>query len=256
MNLNKESIKAQLTPKNIVFLIVGALLIWYTYLYMNAKDELQSNLDLLNASQKETVFYKDKYGRESALSEQMKVINADQFLKLKSSDSIITELQQLVKDNKNKLSEGGSSATVIKSEGQVIKTTPTVINTPGTIEDGFEYETNYEDKWAKYNIIANKDSIKLDFKYVDKYSLVLGKQKDSTLSFFPRLLSKKVDYAWVTTASPYSKIKSTKTMQVVVPPEPRLSLGIQAGYGFGGSNLQPAPYVGIGVSYRLLYLGL
>lgn len=264
MNSNNESKRTLLTVKNIMLAVVSALLVFYFISWYLANASSKEKDALLKTSTADVIFYKDKYGKEVALTEQLKVENANTFLKLKSSDSLIVALQLLVKDNKDKLS-GNSSATIIKTEGSIKKNTSTIVTKDKDKDKGKEneiefdnfptYSTKFKDKWTEYSIIADKDSISVDFRYVDKYSLVLGKEKDKSLSLFTRLFSKKIDYAWVTTESPYSKIKETKTLQVTVPKEPKLSLGIQAGYGFS-KDLQPAPYIGIGVSYKLISLGL
>lgn len=263
MNLNDESSKTLFTFKNMAVVVLSLLLaLFITAWYNKVQSDKEKDALILSAN-KEMVIYKDKYGREVARTEQLKVENANTYLQLKFTDSLNLELQKLVKDNKGRISDNGS-ATVIESEGKIDKktptvVTPTVVNTPNDTEymDNLpSYSTKYKDAWVDYNIEADKDSIKLNLKYIDKYSIVLGKEKDTSLSLIPRLFSKKIDYAWVTTESPYSKIKKTKTLKVTVPPEPKLSLGVQAGYGFGGKDLQPAPYVGIGVSYRILSLGL
>ena len=262
MNLNTESKLTLFTPKNILMIVFILFAIYFATAWYNANERSKEQESLLKSANSEMVTYKDKYGREVVLTEQLKVENANTFLKLKSSDSLIVALQLLVKDNKDKLS-GNSSATIIKTEGSIKKNTSTIVTKDkdkikdNEIEfDNFPtYSTKFKDKWTEYSIIADKDSISVDFRYVDKYSLVLGREKDKSLSLFGRLFSKKIDYAWVTTESPYSKIKETKTLQVTVPKEPKLSLGIQAGYGFS-KDLQPAPYIGIGVSYKLISLGL
>lgn len=264
MNLNTESKSTLLTVKNIMLAVVSALLVFYFISWYLANASSKEKDALLKTSTADVIFYKDKYGKEVALTEQLKVEIADTYLRLKFKDSLNIELQKLVLDNKIRL-KGSGSATIIKTEGSIKKNTSTIVTKGKDKDKGKEneiefdnfptYSTKFKDKWTEYSIIADKDSISVDFRYVDKYSLVLGKEKDKSLSLFTRLFSKKVDYAWVTTASPYSKIKETKTLQVTLPPEPKVSFGIQTGYGIS-KDLNPSPYIGIGISYKLFSLKL
>lgn len=263
MNTESASSWVQKNASTIVSCIVALVACLFIYSFFDQSQEIQVKNDLIESQNTLMVTYRNKDSSMVALTETLKLARAQDLLRLKSSDSIINQLQKIVEENKSRLKDNGS-ATVINSQGIISKTTPTDKKpytptvprdrTKDIVEELPEYSTSFKDKWVNYSINANSDSISLKLKYKDIYSVVVGTEKDSTLPFFKKLFSEKKDYAWVTTESPYSEIKSTKTTTITVPPKPRLSVGIQAGYGLTAGNVIVSPYVGIGVSYRLFYL--
>lgn len=268
MNIEPASSWVHTNRSKILSWIIALTVMLFIYSFFTQSRKIEAQQDLIEAQSDLMITYRNKDSNLVSYNKVLKVTRANDLLKLKSSDSTIIQLQKLVKDNSDRL-KGSGSATVINSQGTINKTTPTVVinsdpkipninKVPETNKDTINkfptYSSSYKDKWVKYDILSSKDSTTLKLKYIDIYSIVVGTEKDQSLPFLKRTFSARKDYAWVTTESPYSEIKSTRTTSITVPPKPRLSVGIQAGYGLTAGTLVTSPYIGIGISYRLFYL--
>jgi ElaB/YqjD/DUF883 family membrane-anchored ribosome-binding protein len=142
-------------------LVIVGILLWQAHNESQKSDEVTA---LLEASNKEVIFYRDAQGRSVAQIEQLKTLNVNDFLKTAYKDSLITELQKAVKESKSKINNGGS-VTVAHSEGKIDKTTESVrekdpIDTTKTI-----IKSHFKDKWVEYFTDARLDSTKVVIKY-------------------------------------------------------------------------------------------
>lgn len=252
---------------NLYRIVIGILIIICILLLTktcNSGNELDSLRSMYNSANTKTQHYKDKWGREVAKSEQVKSMDITDFTNAEFSDPTMKELQEEVRKNADRLKEGGS-VTVIKTTGQISKTTPTSVTYPKPIEKTIPnkpcdtvyaiYSTPYKDKWIEYNIVAQRDSTKLDFSYSDTFSVTLGEEKNDSLPRLKRWFSEPVSYAWVTSESPYTKVKETKTYKVSTVKPSRISVGLIGGYGYDLIGLKPTVFIGIGTSYRLFDIG-
>lgn len=192
--------------------------------------------------------YKDKEGNQVAQIALLTDLNSNQFLKIKSKDAIIIELQQAVKEEKNKIKNGGS-VTVINSSTNFTGTTTTTITSTNPVINGDTirlypvYETRSKDTlWIKYVIKSSKDSTNLDLQVKNKYKVVIGSVKDGWF--------KRKPIAEVTNYNPYTDTKSMRAFEVKDTRKNRISLGLQGGYGITLRGL--SPYVGLGINFRLL----
>lgn len=261
MYFNLKSLWTKITLERVILIAVTALTIFYAIAWNESKNKYLELKKSNTGTSSELVTYKDKYGREVAKSTQLESENLDAFIKLSTSDSLINELREVVKSNKSKLSSNKGAVILITAEGNVNKTTSSS-TLPIVTDDRINssvmptYVSWFSDEWVEYDIKASTDSIEVDFTYVDKYSVILGSEKDKSLPFIKRLFSSKIDYAWVTSYSPYSKVKSTKAVNFTKIPEPKLNLGFTVGYGVNPTNLSLSPYVGVGISYSILSLKL
>jgi hypothetical protein len=230
---------------SIVLLIIILFLLGLTYSGSSKYEDLK---EMYEASEKETVFYKDELGRESARSETIKSLKIKDFTKAIFNDPEMKKLQEAVEFNSSRLRNGGS-VTTINTGGTVNNTTST------TIINDTTYTSKFKDKWIDYNIIANKSETILNLKYTDNYTVTFGTEKDTSLPFFKRLFSEPKSYTWVTSESPYTTIKSTKTYAPKSLTSSRLSVGLIGGYGYDLIGLKPSVFVGVGTSYRLFDIG-
>ena len=166
--------------------------------------------------------------------------NSKQFLKMRTQDSMIMKLQDVVKDYKNKLQKPGTSATVITSTTTVEGTMPTQVvqgTTPVAKESFPQYNSSRQTKWIDLAIQARRDSTSFQLKVRNEYSVVLGYEK-------------RKPFAEVTNYNPYTETTDMRTYSVFVSPPKRISLGIHAGYGVVGTKF--GPYIGIGLNYDLI----
>lgn len=238
--------------KNILIVLFVILSFFFFNQYNAAKADLIVKEKMIEAAESKTVFYKDELGRQVAKSNVVESMKIEDFTKAVFNNPAMIELQKLAKENSKKISHGGS-VTYIQSGGEIDREGDTHVTIDA--EQNPVYTDTFKDKWIEYDIQATRTKVGLHLKYNDEYSIVIGSEKDSTAGFFKKLFLKPKPVAWVTTASPYSKIKESKTYQITDTENSRLSVGAMAGYGVNLANLKPAPYVGLGVSYRLFSLG-
>lgn len=232
-------------------LVIVGILLWQAHNESQKSDEVTA---LLEASNKEVIFYRDAQGRSVAQIEQLKTLNVNDFLKTAYKDSLITELQKAVKESKSKIKNGGS-VTVAHSEGKIDKTTESVVEKDRIDTTKTIIKSHFKDKWVEYFTDARLDSTKVVIKYSDSYIITSGLEKDKSLPFFKRLLSDPVPYTWVTTESPYSEVKSVKSYAKSYEVPSRWSLAIIGGYGYNLVEVKPGVFIGIGTAYRLFDIG-
>lgn len=201
-------------------------------------------------------FYKNRSGQKVARISVLETNFTKDFLKIKSQDSIIIQLQAKVKEYESKLKDNGS-VTNINSNTTINKGTVAVVYSEDdpmffwrkrlpekdSLKKKDVYFSSFNDKWLQYQISAFKDTIYLDLKTRDSYSVIIGSER-------PKWYKKSVSFVDVITESPYNEIKSVRSYKVTKDKPKRFSLGIQVGYGF--SSLIPKPYIGIGLSYNIL----
>ena len=104
---------------------------------------------------------RNKLNQEITKSSLIQVENEKMFLEMKSKDSTIIWLQEVVKDYKGKL----NSATVLSNITESKGTSTTIITESDTVyKDSIAYihstyETSYNTEWDSGYVKANKDSI-------------------------------------------------------------------------------------------------
>lgn len=193
-------------------------------------------------------YYKDKTGLEHATNTVLTASHASLLLSLKTTDSLVKELQQRVKEYKKELKNGGS-VTVIRTTDTVYKNTNTTVSFPVKDSCKPEYKTTFKDKWIEYNIKANYDTISLEYKANHNFSVVIGEKRN-------KWYKKKYPFVDVSDENTYSKIKGLRAFEVKNNTKSRFSVGVQLGYGSNLLNLKGGffPYIGIGGQFTILKL--
>ena len=93
------------------------------------------------------------------------------------------------------------------------------------------------------NAIARKDSLHLNQKIINEYSVVIGEESQGW--FKP-----KKTFVEVINLNPFSETTKLRTYQVESKPIKRIGIGPGVYYGIG-FNFQSQVFVGIGVQYNL-----
>ena len=240
----------------ITTIVLVALLLLLSFYFYSRFSSVSADLDQTtksyNASVKETLYWKDLYGNSYAKSEVITTSDTKDFLNMATKDSTIIKLKGLVEKYNKEIKNGGST-TVATIEGKFEHSAPTVVveNKKDTTKCDDTYTSKYFDDWSEYSIIANKDTIKLSYKYTDKLSLVIGEESDKSKNFILRLFAPKVPFALIKSENPNNSIKDFKSYEVKDKTDPRLSVGLSGGYDVVGGSV----YLGVGVNYRLFYIG-
>lgn len=184
--------------------------------------------------------YKDKEGRNITKINSLETSNVKNILELKSSKESVIKLQSIIKSYKPE--------TVVVIEERV--KLDTIYNTDTSIvyvdSNGvkqIEFPISLKNEWVKVTGKVNSSITSLSVSVENKYSVFFKKNKKT-----------KQTEVYVTNENPYSITKellatNTNTLKEKTK---RIGLGIQLGYGLGLTNLQPIPFIGIGISYNFL----
>lgn len=239
--------------KYVISLLVGGIVV--ALLMHKCGSGNASKVNLYEHIEDTLKSYKDKEGHLHARIATLEDGDTKNFLAIKSKDQTIKDLQFLVEHYKGQL-KGGGSATILGTETHVTKTTSTTVmkDTTKSNTDTLQgeicnptYTTSYKDKWIAYEIKMNKDSTNFGFVSTNKYSIVIGSERDNKWKFW----TKKKSFVDVTNENPYDKTKTLRSFDVK-PKKERFSIGIQGGYGLTIYGL--SPYIGIGAQFKILQL--
>lgn len=225
-------------------LIVVILAALFIFQMMNSYENKVSDLTLRNqVLGNEMTSYRNRDSLHVAKIVAIETDNYKSFLKIQSKDSMILFLQSEVKKYKKQIKEPGSSITTVTNTTHMQGTIPTnVTQSPlaaGVSSTFPTYTSSKSTLWLDLNIIAKRDSTHFDLKVRNKYSVVVGHDKQGT-------------FAEVTNYNPYTETTDMRTYSVLIPKPKRLSLGIHAGYGIVDTGF--GPYFGVGINYDLINL--
>ncbi len=170
-------------------------------------------------------------GKITALETQ----NTNQFLKYKTTDSLIKALQADVKENKKYLKKQGS-VTNFSTKAEVDTTVTTTVIKDSITPEFPTYKSKFNfDGWIFGSSIATKDTTSYKIGYKDDYSLVIGLEPQGFLG-----LGKAKPFGEVTSSNPYNEIKTMRTYQVSLPKKKNFSLAPSVNFGVdvtGQTNL-------------------
>lgn len=194
--------------------------------------------------------YRDKEGKQIATITAFQTSRKKDFLKIKSNDSVIKRLQNLVSDYGNKL--GSGTATTFNTSTHAIARSTTIVTPGDTVlrhDTAFVFPTYSSKfalgKWVTGNTVANRDSIIVSLKTYNEYDVIVAESEGG-------LFKKPKVYADVITHSPYDDINQIRAFKVAVPPQKKLGLGFSLGYGLSASGA--VIYIGVGLNYNLIRL--
>ena len=212
--------------------------------------------DLYAVQAAELQTWKNKDGLNMAKIESFKTRETETFLEMKTKDSEIIRLQELVKEKNKYIKQQGDAITLLKSQTQI----DTIITEPVPealvmTKDSLSY--SFDNKWiiASYGFRLNYQnpfermevqSTFLNLTVNNEYGILLGSESTGFLG-----LGKRKPFAEVTNYNPYTKTTVLRTYQVDGYPNSRFGVGLMAGYGFT-SDLNTGIFVGVGVSYNLI----
>lgn len=188
----------------------------------------------------------DKNGVQNAYISVLQGDKEKDLLRIKSKDSSIVWLQEVVKYFKGKL----NSAIIIGNSTNSIGASGTILSRYDTIYESDhifiypEYKTDWNNKWEVGSIIASRDSIFRDIKIKNDYEITLGSESNGWF--------KKREYnVRVKNLNPNTYTEELRSFQIKDKPK-RISLGVQLGYGVDLETLKPVKFAGIGINYNIL----
>lgn len=251
-------------PEKVFYLVIIVLLVSIGavgWLYRGKVSKVEEQEKLIVALHDTLKISTNEKGEQVAKIQQIQTSRVKDFTTIKNLTGENKKLQDLVKENKNRLGDNGS-VTTFSSNTKVDVVVPTTIkpqplspigsgmisvlpkNNRDTLYLYPEYTAKVElGKWVKADITANKDSTRMKLGVYNEYKLVIGEEG--------KLFGKKTPFGEVTNLNPYSTTATLKTYQVTnTIKQKRLSLGVQTGY----APLTKQTYVGVGLSYSLIRL--
>ena len=227
--------------ERVVFIAI-IIVLWSLYSFKNKDYKEQNNL--IEASFDSIEKWKGSSGLHYAKIKVLETRNSKDFLKLKSRDSTINMLQEIVKKNKKLLKKQGS-VSIINSETSVKDSAKTIV-IRDTITKSDIYTSNIVKKWYEIYTVANKDSTFHKFKTFNQLTLTVGLEKQG-------LFKKPIPYAIANDKNPFTNIKDMRVYQVTLPKRKSFSLApsINIGTDFTG-----VIYTTFGVSLQLEKLAI
>lgn len=219
----------------IVLVLLGiALLFWLNFQSCETKTD-----DPLVIPEDTAVVKRGDTSRSQAITAS----NPDDLLAIQSKDSLIVELQNVIKEYKEEL----RSATLVKSTIDISGKGKTEIVTDSTKLDSSyvwpTYKTLLGDKWYTANITASRDTTYLGLRIKNEYSVIVGQNKE------------KKWYADVINHNPHTETNYIRTFQVTPPTlqkqkDSRWSIAGTVAYGVTNQGFQP--FVGVGIAYDII----
>ena len=221
--------------KKTTFLIVGILLLslFFNLKQCNRIDEQSNLLQVLNDTLKT---YKDKNGYYIAEKKTFETRYIKTLQQLKTKDSLIMFLQEVVKDYRNRLT--GGSVTVVKTRyihDTIVKT--------DTLPIKKAFQLDYRDAWMFATVFVDTTKTRWRFDLKNDMAIVVARDRGLFSNSYT---------TYIRTKNPYLKVTGLQSYRKKIK-IPRITVGVQAGYGMTKSGL--GPYIGVGVNYSLLNFG-
>jgi hypothetical protein len=241
-----------LTRLSAILILVVAILLYCLGCSNKRKDDTISNqTNLIQALTDSLHTFKLNDSSQLAQIDILMSEKVEDILIMKSNDSAITALQNVVKKYEKQLKTGGS-VTVVKGETKIADSSKTdQVYIPNHVDSGSvivypTYKKLITNKWFTANLKMNKDSTFFNLKVINSYDVIIGKDpKDKTW------------FADVINHNPYSSTTAMRVYKVDVPKErqKRVCLFLYGGYGIPlQGTVQFTPQAGIGIGYKLLSL--
>ena len=203
-----------------------------------------------NASQDTIKFYKNKDGENVARITVLSFERVQDFIRMRTKDDTIRQLQDLVAKYKKQLNNGGS-ATIIQ----------TVTNYDTTYVSNIHLDTIYfptatlldsvRNRWisSRFGFVNGNTTFSISID--NAYSVVIGEENRG-------LFKKSKAFVEVTNHNPYTKTKVLRTYQVSEKKQTHWGIGPNFSVSaipvlIGGNvSLQFLPTVGIGIQYNFI----
>lgn len=220
----------------LAFLVVIGLSIYSGY--RQAKKD-REKVEMYNNLQDSLKTFKNKNGQLVNKISVLESSNSKYFLDLKTKDSTVLKLQELVKTYKKKLNNPGGTAIVIERETKIdtfIKKEVEFVEIQGKIY----LKDTLKNKWITNIYERRGDSSIWNLQTRDDLSIAIVEDKGRK-------------YAEVTNHNPYSNTKNLRLWQFSESEKKKKNwgIGIQAGYGISASpGIKVSPYIGVGISWN------
>lgn len=224
-------------------IVAGVILLFFSIKTCNSLNEVNS---LYEGVSSELITFKNERGLMESHILGLEAENKKSLLKIKSKDSTILWLQNVVRKYKGKINTAVVAGVETESIGS---TETTIVKSDTVIKDSIVYvypvyESQWDNKWESGIIEASKDSVKRDIKVRNDFEITLGKVSNGWF--------KKKEYRVnMLNLNPNTVTRELRSFNVKSKPK-RWALGFSGGYGFYNGGL--GFYLGAGVNYNVIYI--
>lgn len=248
MNKIKEFLKRNWAY--LLGILLALTLIFRNYQYDNLKYKLNEQTNLIKSLNDTTQFWKDKDSLNHAKISVIETDKVNSFLEVQNLKGENKDLQNLVKNYKNKLTKPGNSATNIKTETKY--DTSFITNTQVDSNSNYCNDTindTINNNWihATYQSYFRSKSERLtnfSLSINQDYSVIIGEDRQG-------LFKPTKTFVEVLNHNPYTRTNVVKTYQVSQTRVKRVVIGPQFGYGISIPTFNQGFYFGIGGQYKL-----
>lgn len=230
MSMNRQTL--------IIVGLVGAILVLLWFHGCEARN-FKEEINLLNAVNDTLVKKRDK--KDSSQTAKISLLtasNVKMLLNLSNRDETIQQLQYVIKEYKGKLKDGGS-VTVFTTQTTFTSTAASTIIPNGKDSCG-TVTAKKDNKWIKWRVLANRDSVHLDLSVKNAYHVVIGTDRSGFLGL------KRKPFVEVKSLNPFTDIQTMRAAEVKDTRKRWLTVGAQVGFGFTLKGI--GPYAGIGLN--------
>jgi hypothetical protein len=212
-------------------IIAGLILIilFLGYLLFKSRQKLKEQVNMYEVAQDSITTFRNEKGQLVTKVNVLSAISSRYFLQLQFKDSVLKELQDLVKQA-DKGRKNVELALIVKNEiiqslrdsltrNQIIN--QTIIDSAGVKYVYPTYHKLTQDKWIKLDITLGRNDFKSDLSIHDDFDFVAGTEGAGFM--------KLRNYAQLTSKNPYSATKDMRVYQEKPVPNKQAKTGIVSG---------------------------
>jgi hypothetical protein len=218
----------------IVLVFTGAIIILSDILFKR-NYSYNNNVNLEDS----ITYYRDKYNNLYSKTSVIETDNEKLFLEIKSKDSIINRLQNLVSKYKKEINRGGS-VTIIKDSIYIYKEKDITLSKDTIVFSQSVLLDSIKDKWIDATFGFNMGKSLFRASVLNDYEIIIGKDSKTKKSFVE-----------VKNNNPYAKVNTLKTYRKTLPDDKKFGLGFYIGCGLN-SDIKIRPSIGISLNYNII----
>jgi hypothetical protein len=196
----------------IAIVIIGVVLYIIIHLLISSNKKLSEINNMYKVSHDSMITYRNSLGQQVSKSEVLQASNNKYFLQLKSSDSLILQLQDAVKSESKKRREVEVAIAFRDKTISILKDSLTNLVIGGTVEHRGDstfiypiYQKIISSRWRYENIKLGKNIFEDSLSIFNEYSIVVGSEPDGWF--------KRKPYALITNLNPSSETTAMKVYQ-------------------------------------------
>jgi hypothetical protein len=196
----------------IAIVIIGVVLYIIIHLLISSNNKLSEINNMYKVSQDSMITYRNSFGQQVSKSEVLQTTNQKYFLQLKTNDSLILQLQNIIKSESKKRRD--VEVAIVFKDKTISKLKDSLDNliVGGTVEHKGDstfvypiYQKIISDKWRYESIKLGKNMFEDSLSIFNEYNIVVGSEPDGWF--------KKKPYALITNMNPSSETTAMKVYQ-------------------------------------------